>query len=138
MRNLFFLVALIAFFSCEKEGALTKSISNGIDASAVLQYSGVFQPTSGISVQGNANVFFQHSIQKLQLENISITDGPDLKVYLSKSSVPNEYVNLGNFQGNGTSVYTIPTGINLSAYPYVLIHCQQYNHLFAIAPLYIK
>ena len=46
-----------------------------------------------------------------------------------------EFINLGNFKGNGNSVYPVPSGVSVQQYPYVLIHCQQYNHLFAIAPL---
>lgn len=134
-----FLALVCLFFSCEKEGDLLKKDSVTIDTSSVLKYGGTFVPTSGISVQGNANVYVQEGNQyKLQLENITISDGPDLKVYLSKSDAPINFVNLGNFKGNGTSVYAIPSTLNLSEYQYVLIHCQQHNHLFAIAQFISK
>jgi hypothetical protein len=141
MKKLFFLIGMTFFFSsCEKEGVLTKG-SNPIPTinnTAVLKYSGTFVPTSGITVQGNVNIYAQGNKYQLQIENISITDGPDLKVYLSKSDMPSSFVNLGNFKGNGTSVYDIPAQVDVSEYPYVLIHCQQYNHLFAIAELISK
>lgn len=138
MKKLFFLFGISFFlFSCEKEGVLTNG-SNPIptiDNTATLKYSGTFVPTSGISVDGKVNVYAQSNAYQLQIENIMISEGPDLKVYLSKSDTPSSFVNLGNFKGNGTSVYTIPAQVDVSEYPYVLIHCQQYNHLFAIAQL---
>ena len=138
VKKIFFLGLVILFLSCEKEGELTKTTSKSIESNSILKYSGIFTPTSGINVQGKANVYFKNTLQQLQLENISISDGPDLKVYLSKTNTPSDFVNLGNFKGNGTSVYEIPTVVNVSQYQYVLIHCQQYNHLFAIAQLTAK
>ncbi|WP_395046184.1 DM13 domain-containing protein [Flavobacterium sp.] len=138
MKNVF--VLLLGFFlliSCEKEGELTrKSLENStIGSTAILKYSGEFSPTSGINVSGFAKVYLENNEYKVKLEDIIISDGPDLKVYLSKENTPINFVNLGNFKGNGNTFYTIPTSVNVSEYQYVLIHCQEFNHLFAIAPL---
>ena len=123
--------------SCEKEGELTSksSDSSTISSAAVLKYSGEFSPTSGITASGFAKIYLENNAYTVKLENFGVSDGPDLKVYLSKENTPINIVNLGNFKGNGNTFYTIPSGINVSEYHYVLIHCQQYNHLFAIAPL---
>ncbi|MDI9310343.1 MAG: DM13 domain-containing protein [Limnohabitans sp.] len=136
MRKLIFILFTILLVSCEKEGELTKSnTGNSVSNQSVLKYKANFIPTAGINVSGTANVYLDNGKYKLGLENVVISSGPDLKVYLSKSDSPNDYVNLGNFQGNGTSYYVIPNGISFSEYKYVLIHCQQYNHLFAIGQL---
>ncbi|WP_395057976.1 DM13 domain-containing protein [Flavobacterium sp.] len=138
MKNLFaFLLGIFLFTSCEKEGNLTtKSLENNtISSTAVLKYSGEFYPTSGINVSGFAKIYIENNEYKVKLENFAVSDGPDLKVYLSKENTPINFVNLGNFKGNGNTFYTIPTGVNVSEYQYVLIHCQEFNHLFAIAPL---
>lgn len=128
------LLALIIFVSCEKEGQLTKTTSSQISAAAILKYSGVFTPTSGISGSGNVKISLDNGIYKLSLENYTIETGPDLKVYLSKTaSITSDFVNLGN--ATPSTIYTIPQQIDLSVYKYVLIHCQQYNHLFAVATL---
>ena len=128
------LLALIIFVSCEKEGQLTKTTSSQISTAAILKYSGVFTPTSGISGSGNVKISLDNGIYKLSLENYTIETGPDLKVYLSKTaSITSDFVNLGN--ANPSTIYTIPQQIDLSVYKYVLIHCQQYNHLFAVATL---
>ena len=135
MKKIVIIVTFFAFISCEKEGVLTatKSQSGVISSTATITSIGTFNPTSGIAVTGNAKVFSDSGVSKLQLENFSISSGPDLKVYLSTTNSPSTFVNLGNL--NPSTIYTIPSTVNLSQYKYVLIHCQQYNHLFAIAQL---
>lgn len=135
-KLLFILVSIIAFSSCEKEGALTSSSAgNGgvLSTAAVLKYSGSFSPTAGESASGFARIYLEGTNYKLKLEDFSVSSGPDLKVYLSKTATPTDFVNLGSLPNN--TVFDIPSGINLDEYKYALIHCQQYNHLFAIAPL---
>ena len=132
--TLYYFVLILLFTSCEVEGELTRDVvEEEISNEAVLKYSGTFVPTSGISVQGEVKIYLQNNTHTLKLEHFSISDGPDLKVYLSKEDSPSTFVNLGNLNPN--VAYQIPQQVNLADYPYVLIHCQQYNHLFAIAAL---
>jgi hypothetical protein len=124
----------LLFTSCEVEGDLTRDIvEEEISNNAVLRFTGTFSPTSGISGSGLAKIYQLGNAYTLKLENYTISAGPDLKVYLSKTESPSDFVNLGNV--NPDLTYTIPQQVNLVDYPYVLIHCQQYNHLFAIAAL---
>lgn len=133
MKKLVFLsVILFSIISCEKEGEFTKTTTQTLDLStAVLLKSGAFTTTSGISGSGSVKIYSENNLLKLVLENYTIENGPDLKVYLSTTDTPNTFINLGNL--NPETVYTIPNSVDLSVYKYVLIHCQQYNHLFAIA-----
>ena len=135
MKTTYFLFSiLILLFSCEKEGEFSKNESNiTVSPEATVLYNGDFQPTSGINVSGQVKILSENDQYKLELIDFSISDGPDLKVYLSKSGTPNDFVTLGNL--TNSSVYYIPSQIDLADYKYVLIHCQQYNHLFATAML---
>jgi len=135
MKKLFIIPVLFFLFSCEKEGELTKEglATNTISQTAVLKYTGLFAPTSGISVSGGVKIYLENNRYKLKLDGFSISDGPDLKVYLSKAATPNDFVTLGNL--TSATVYDVPQGVNVASYSHVLIHCQQYNHLFAIAEL---
>lgn len=120
--------------SCEVEGELTRDVvQEAISNEAVLRFTGTFNPTAGISGSGVVKIYQLNDVYTLQLENYTISDGPDLKVYLSKEAVPADFVNLGNVNPNQN--YPIPSTVNVSEFPYVLIHCQQYNHLFAVAAL---
>jgi hypothetical protein len=135
IKKIFILSVLFLFISCEKEGELTKnnSNSNSILNTDILLYSGTFVPTSGISVVGLAKVYDDNGQKKVLLDNFSVSDGPDLKVYLSTTDSPTTFVNLGSL--TSSRVYLIPSTVDLAVYKYVLIHCQQQNHLFAIAQL---
>lgn len=126
---------LFCLSSCTKEGDFTKPLDeNTSTVNAVLIKSGVFDPTSGITVNGTAEVRMIANEYYVVLVNFNISSGPDLKVYLSKSNVPDDFVNLGALVSN-KNIYEIPNGIVLSEYTHVLIHCQQYNHLFGFAQL---
>lgn len=134
MKKLFLLTAFFLFLSCQEEGTLTRSIEDTvISPNAMLKYHGTFVPTSGITVSGEAKIYQEGNQYKVKLDNFNISSGPDLKVYLSKSDTPSEFVNLGNLTSQ--TVYLIPTNVNVDNYSHVLIHCQQYNHLYAIAAL---
>lgn len=125
-------ILLFVIISCEKEGEFTQTNNQTINLNtAVLLKTGQFTTTSGISGSGSVKIYSENNLRKLVLENYTIENGPDLKVYLSTTDAPNTFVNLGNL--NAETVYTIPNSVDLNVYKYVLIHCQQYNHLFAIA-----
>lgn len=138
MKNYLLFALILSLFSCEKEGVLTQTKNYTIQNNAVKIADGTFVPTSGIEVSGTTSIYQENNKLQVAIENITISEGPDLKVYLSKTNAPNEFINLGNFKGNGNSVYPVPSGVSVQQYPYVLIHCQQHNHLFAIASLNFK
>lgn len=79
----------------------------------------------------------------LRLENLDVTNGPDLRVYLAKSSEVNEssdldagFIDLGKLKGNrGDQNYEIPDDIDISEYNTVVIHCRAFNTLFSTANL---
>lgn len=134
MKKAYLLSLLILTFSCQQEGELTRSFPDTvIGSNAILKYHGNFVPTNGISVSGDVKIYQEGSQFKLKLDNFSISSGPDLKVYLSKSALPTQFVNLGNLISQ--TVYPVPAGVTVADYPYVLIHCQQYSHLYAVAQL---
>ena len=136
MKTKFFLLPVLALCcSCEIEGELTKDkIESAIDpVTSITVTQGQFTPTAGIKVSGTAKIVQDGNQYKVVLDNFSISNGPDLKVYLSKSNAPNDFITLGNL--TSATVYPISDNVSLASYPFVLIHCQQYNHLFASANL---
>ena len=75
----------------------------------------------------------------LRLEEFSVTNGPDLSVYLSRESdgsIGEEFLDLGKLKGNrGNQNYMIPDGTDLADYQSVVIHCVLFNVPFASAVL---
>lgn len=138
MKNFVILFSLtLLCLSCESEGEFTRTEvgSVPVTAESVLKYSGTFLPTAGIAVMGTANIYKDGNTYKVSLEGFSISSGPDLKVYLSSSGSPDLFINLGALGNGMVQTYLIPDGVDFSVYNHVLIHCQQYSHLYAIASL---
>jgi hypothetical protein len=72
----------------------------------------------------------------LRLENLHVTNGPDLYVYLSPDKSALDFVNIGKLKANnGNQNYEIPTGTDLSKYDTVLIWCRPFSVLFGSAEL---
>jgi hypothetical protein len=72
----------------------------------------------------------------LRLENLHVTNGPDLSVYLSPDKSASDYVNIGKLKANnGNQNYEIPLGTDLSRYDTVLIWCRPFSVLFGSAEL---
>ncbi|PKB17312.1 DM13 domain-containing protein [Flavobacterium sp. 5] len=135
MKNLILVLGLFFIISsCEVQGELT---NDKVDNPAVLpstasKLSGEFISSPGESISGSAKIYLEKDHQ-LILENV-MASGPDLKVYLSKSDKPVDFVNLGNFIKSKT-VYEIPATIDVQAYKYVIVYCQQYSVIFGVASL---
>lgn len=105
-------------------------------SSANIKYQGMFTPTSGIVAHGYARIISSNQKLNLVLDSFYVSGGPDLKVYLSKSASPQDFINLGALRTQTTDLtYPLMENIDFTVYTHVLIHCQQYNHLFAVARL---
>jgi Electron transfer DM13 len=131
---LFMLLLAVTAAGCSKDK--TETMAATTTGGGTLKLAGIFNPTTGITVSGTAKIFSTGSDFSLSFENFQVSTGPDLKVYLSKKDTPFEFINLGPLKSNsGNQSYTIPQGTDMAVYKYALIHCQQYNHLFAIAAL---
>lgn len=79
-----------------------------------------------------------------QFTSFEVTNGPDLEVWLSAHPDPTssadvkgaEWISLGQLKGNvGDQAYDIPEGTDLSAYPSLVIWCEQFGVLFSPAVL---
>ncbi len=139
MRAPFFSVILLMLFfaSCVKENTPTTPLDNTADTTmAMSRYSGMFVNGPYGSVSGTAKIYVQGMQYKLALEGVSISNGPDLHVYLSKEVLPATFIDLGRLQSvAGNQLYDIPGAPDFTLYKYALIHCKQYNHLFGSAEL---
>lgn len=142
MKNIILIIASIAFAftSCVKDKMADINPITTTTPGVVAKYSGNFIATSGHTANGTAKIFYDSSTTKytLKFENFNVTSGPDLKVYLSKDAPPTtgNFINLGALKSNsGNQSYEITGAPNFLEYKYVLVHCQQYNHLFASANL---
>jgi len=120
--------------SCRK--ASTETLNEMIADGGVIKYSGNFSGAYNQQVTGLAKIVLINNKYQLKLENFSTDNGPDLKVYLSKKDLPNEFISVGSIKStNGNQVYEISGTPDFTVHKYVLIHCERYNHLFGRAEL---
>ena len=72
----------------------------------------------------------------LRLENLQVTNGPNLYVYLATDKSASDFVSLGKLKANnGNQNYNIPSKTDLSKYDTVLIWCRPFSVLFGSAEL---
>src|SRR5918996_6289044 len=72
----------------------------------------------------------------LRLEDLVVTNGPDLYVYLSTDKSASDFVNLGRLKASiGSQNYPIPAGTDMTKYDTVLIWCKAFSVLFGSADL---
>ncbi len=80
----------------------------------------------------------------LRLENLRVTNGPDLHVILTPHPDPDNqsdvkatgYVDLGKLKGNiGNQNYPIPGSVDVSAQGSVVIYCKPFHVIFSVATL---
>jgi hypothetical protein len=123
--------------SCVKENTPTIPGTQTVDTTmALTRYVGTFMNGPYGSVQGTAKIYLLNGQFLLALENVNISNGPDLHVYLSKEVIPVNFIDLGRLQSvAGNQLYSIMGSPDFSQYRYALIHCQRYNHLFGSAEL---
>ena len=136
-RSLFLLITVLCILvSCVKENTPTIPLNDNVDTAANLKYKGNFMNGPYGTVSGMASVYRQNDSLVLALMNVSISNGPDLHVYLSKEVQPINFIDLGKLQStNGNQLYTISGMPDFCQYKYALIHCKQFNHLFGSAEL---
>ena len=80
----------------------------------------------------------------LRLENLNVTNGPDLRVILSPHSDPDSssdvttpgYIELAKLKGNkGDQNYPIPDDVDVDAQGSVVIYCKPFKVVFSVASL---
>jgi hypothetical protein len=79
----------------------------------------------------------------LRLDNLSTTNGPDLRVRLSRfgtqsgnGDINDGSLDLGGLKGNiGDQNYAIPGDTDLSSYRSVIIWCRRFTYVFGAAPV---
>ena len=136
MRWILF-IAFIGLFSssCKKDVTSTTPVQEHVDTTtAEVKFDGLFINGPYGSVSGSVKIYEDSGSYQVALTDMTISNGPDLHVYLSKEEQPIHFINLGKLKSiSGNQVYPVLNAPDFSQYKYVLIHCQKYNHLFGSA-----
>jgi hypothetical protein len=103
---------------------------NTITTASTLRTGSFVGVRDGIhNAEGEAKVipFQNENSNILRLENLRVTNGPDLYVYLATDKTASDFVNVGKLKANnGNQNYDIPAGTDLTNYDTVLIWCRPF------------
>lgn len=124
-----------------KQGMLTEPAeSAGTPNNTSASLTGMFSSFAhGLS--GNASLYTLANKERvIQLEEFTMSAGPDVYVFFSKSNNYSESNTIGvakltKTYNNATLSITIDPAIDLKTHPFVLVYCVQYNSLFGYAEL---
>lgn len=85
---------------------------------------------------GNVRVINTEKGTVVRYENFKTINGPDLYIYLAKDLNAKEYISLGKLRATEGNVnYTIPEGVNINDYKYIMVWCKRFGVLFNYADL---
>lgn len=136
MKKQFLVVLVLFLLGCNDETlAPITPLDDMTDPDAMLIRSGQFMNGPYGTVMGSAQIFENSDgTFQVKLDGFNTTNGPDLYVYLSKEIMPVNFISVGKLKSTtGNQVYDITGTPDFDEYPYVNIHCQEFNHLFGYA-----
>lgn len=112
-----------------EESEETTSVTQGPTSHPVME-------TFGHPAEGTVRVFDTADGQVIRFEDFKTINGPQLNLYLAKDLEATEYIDLGPIRGTeGNINYTVPEGVDLSEYRYVMHWCVPFGVLFNYADL---
>lgn len=151
--------AMPELISQEKSDTVDKAAAEEVAAKAAAEETAA-EPTSGLVKLKGGNFRDQDSFHRgsgqatiyrvpdgshlLRLEDLDVTNGPDLRVILTPHRNPNMksdvhapgYVELAKLKGNkGNQNYPIPDNVNIGAQRTVVIYCKPFSVIFSTAVL---
>ena len=127
------------------DNTMTEPMMPAMSAAMVLSMGNFRDADSFHKGSGTATVYqLEDGSHVLRFEDFRVTNGPDLRVLLSKASdIANkgefqqyEYVELDRLKGNvGNQNYVIPADLDVTEYGSVVIYCKPFHVLFSVAAL---
>lgn len=123
----------------EADGVRSKGMVVTVQSASPMR-TGMFQKKPGTSydVRGTARLEGAGSNLTLSFgDDFVCSDGPRLHVYLAKQDrVDGQSVDIGPLMNTaGPQTYTLPVGVGLNDFNYIIIHCVPFNVTFGFAML---
>ena len=138
MRRISMFLIVVALLSCEEENNTSdKPINDTFDSTmATLLKEGTLAGI-GHTVSGTVKVYDDSDGNKfVVLDPFMSQNGPDLKVYLSKSENASQYISLGPLKSiTGKQSYAVPGNPDITSYTHVHIWCEQFSVVFGRAAI---
>jgi len=124
----------------EKAAPMVSSVSEPMDEMAsesgvALFSSGTFEGLAGHNAEGTAKIIQVNDMTFLRFENFQVTNGPDLRVYITADGDVKNGIHLEKLKGSkGDQNYSL-VDIDVQVYDTVVIYCQPFGVYFGQAKL---
>lgn len=105
------------------------------DASPDLLKSGMFEGLAGHSAEGTAKIIQVNEMTFLRFENFQVTNGPDLRVYITPDGDVKNGIHLEKLKGSKGDQNYLLENIDVDVYDTVVIYCQPFGVYFGQAEL---
>ena len=97
--------------------------------------SGTFEGLAGHDAEGLAKIIQTNDMTFLRFEDFTVTNGPDLRVYITPGGDVKNGIHLEKLKGSkGDQNYSL-VGIDVGVYDTVVIYCQPFGVYFGQAEL---
>ena len=123
----------------EKAAPMVTPVSETMDEmtkdSVEILKSGTFEGLAGHDAEGVAKIIQANDMSFLRFENFQVTNGPDLRVYLTSDGDVKNGIHLEKLKGSkGSQNYSLDN-IDVGIYDIVVIYCQPFGVYFGQAEL---
>ena len=121
----------------DESAKTTRTVSEEMDDSNEPQIlkTGMFVGLDNHFAEGDAKLLQVGDQQFLRFENFEVTNGPDLRVYITQGGDVKQGIHLEKLKGSkGAQNYALD-GIDTSVYDTVVIYCQPFGVYFGEAAL---
>ena len=126
----------------EKAAAMVIPISESMDdmtqdsdSTFDLLKNGMFEGLAGHSAEGTAKIIQVNDMTFLRFENFQVTNGPDLRVYITPDGDVKNGIHLEKLKGSTGDQNYILENIDVGVYDTVVIYCQPFGVYFGQAEL---
>jgi len=126
-----------------KAETMVTTVSEGMDemkpdspeSSVEILKTGSFEGLAGHYADGTAKIIKVGDLTYLRFENFEVTNGPDLRVYLTSEGDVKNGLHLEKLKGNKGDQNYLLENIDLQMYDSVIIYCQPFGVYFGEAQL---
>ena len=117
----------------EMDGMMDKDSSK--ENSVVITKTGEFEGLAGHKAEGISKIIQANDMTFLRFENFEVTNGPDLRVYITAGGDVHQGIQLEKLKGSRGDQNYLLENIDLGVYDTVVIYCQPFGVYFGQASL---
>lgn len=125
----------------DESAKLTKTISQEMpqmmntSESILILKNGEFEGLVGHHAEGIAKIIQVNGKQYLRFENFQVTNGPDLRVYVTEGGDVKKGIHLDKLKGSRGDQNYLLENIDIETYDTIVIYCQPFGVYFGKAHL---